>query len=70
MTIEIKMDVKCAECRHPGATDSGICLKCVTAAFSGKAMRSQQGRAVQRRICKVKETHNAGAQARSSSAVK
>ena len=53
--IEIDFDKKCAECGKPGATPSGICLKCVIKAMAGKQMKSAQGKVVQRRIWKTQE---------------
>jgi hypothetical protein len=29
-TIEIDMDRKCAQCKKKGATQNGLCLKCIT----------------------------------------
>jgi len=49
-TLTIDMDKRCAECGKPGATGSGICLPCVIKAMSGRAMLSQAGKAVQKRI--------------------
>jgi len=50
VTLTIDMDKRCAECGKPGAMNGGLCLRCATAAMSGKAMRSPAGRAVQRRF--------------------
>lgn len=49
-TINIDMDKKCAECRKPGAVESGICLRCTSKALSGRPMKSAIGKAVQDRI--------------------
>lgn len=48
-TITINMDKKCAECGKGGAAESGICLSCTSKAITGRTMRSEVGRAVQRR---------------------
>lgn len=29
LTIEINMDRKCVQCRRGGATQGGLCLKCI-----------------------------------------
>jgi hypothetical protein len=52
VTINVRMGVKCAECRKGGAMDSGICLRCAAKAFSDKPMKSAVGQAVQRRMQK------------------
>ena len=57
-TIDINMDRKCAECRKPGATGSGICLKCTTRAMHDKPLRSELGRAVQKRIHETMKTNH------------
>lgn len=50
VTLTINMDSKCAECGKPGATPSGICMKCAAQAMkAGAVMRSTQGKAVQKR---------------------
>ena len=49
--ITIDMDKRCAECRKPGASGSGICIRCVAKAIDPKRkMRSAEGQSVQRRI--------------------
>ncbi len=30
ITINIDLDVKCRECRRPGAVNGGLCMKCIT----------------------------------------
>ena len=55
--LEIDFDKKCAECGKSGATPSGICMKCVTKAMTGKQMKSAQGKVVQRRIWKTQEKY-------------
>lgn len=51
VTITINMDKRCAECRKPGASGSGICIRCVTKAMDPKRkMHSAEGQSVQRRI--------------------
>ncbi len=35
VTITIDMDKKCSACRKPGATQCGLCLKCVTKKILG-----------------------------------
>jgi hypothetical protein len=35
MTINIDMDKKCVRCKKPGATDGGLCLKCVAKRIKG-----------------------------------
>jgi hypothetical protein len=57
ITINIYMDRKCLECRQPGATESGFCMKCVTKAISGKAMKTQQGKAFKLAIDSVFKNH-------------
>lgn len=48
--ITINLDARCAECRKPGATPSGICLRCATKAMDPKrTMKSPEGRGVQER---------------------
>ena len=49
-TIDINMDRRCAECRKPGATASGICMACTAKAMHAKPLRSEVGRAVQKRV--------------------
>lgn len=50
VVLTINMDAKCAECRKPGATPTGICMKCAAKAMRPTArMKSEQGRAVQAR---------------------
>lgn len=50
VVLNINMGVKCVECRKPGATDSGICLKCATKAMDFKRpMKTPQGAVVQAR---------------------
>ncbi len=44
--LTINMDKKCAECRKPGAANSGICLRCVGKIMRGQPMKSAEGRAV------------------------
>ena len=53
VTLTIDMDKRCAECRKPGATGSGICLKCAGRAYNPKPMKSAEGRAVQERIKRI-----------------
>jgi hypothetical protein len=48
-TITFDLDKKCAECGKRGAAASGICLDCTTKAITNKTMKSEIGRAVQRR---------------------
>ena len=50
ITINVDMNTKCAECGKPGATGSGICLRCAAKAIDSKPMKSAQGKAVQRRL--------------------
>ena len=49
-TLTIDFGKRCAECGKPGATGSGICLRCATKAMSGQAMRSARGKEVARRV--------------------
>lgn len=44
-TITIHDGVACGECGRSGATDSGICLPCITKAIGGKRLRTARGRA-------------------------
>lgn len=55
-TFTIDLDKKCAECGKGGAAESGICLACATKAIQGKPMRSEVGRAVQRRFRSFKKS--------------
>lgn len=50
VTVNINMDKKCLECSKGGATDSGICLPCITKAIRGKPMKSVQGRSAAQRM--------------------
>ena len=60
-TIDINMDRECAECRKGGATGSGICLGCTAKAMHDKPLRSEIGRAVQKRIHEaMKANHGNG----------
>jgi uncharacterized OB-fold protein len=47
--LTINIDTKCVECSKPGATPSGICMKCATKAMLGKEMKSRQGKVVAER---------------------
>ena len=50
MTITIDMNKKCAECGKPGASGSGICMKCACKAMKPvPVMKSSQGKDLQRR---------------------
>ena len=51
--LKIDMDKKCAECGKAGAAPSGICLKCVVKAVTGKPMKSAQGKIVQGKIERI-----------------
>lgn len=53
VTINVRMDSKCAECRKGGATDNGLCLTCITKAMGSRPMRSDIGRAVRAHIRKT-----------------
>ena len=46
VTVNINMGSRCAECGKPGATDSGIRLRCANKALAGKPMCSRQGQIV------------------------
>ena len=49
--ITIDMDKKCLECSKGGATDSGLCLRCVAKAMNFKSpMKSPRGQAMQTRL--------------------
>lgn len=49
-TINVHVDVKCAECGKGGATDNLLCLRCTTRAMvPERNMKSAQGKAVQAR---------------------
>jgi hypothetical protein len=50
LTITVKMDAKCAECKKGGACDNGLCLGCTSKAIKGKRMKSAQGAAVAARF--------------------
>ena len=50
LVVNVDMGKRCAECGKPGASDSGICLRCATKALQGKPMRSREGQIVQRRL--------------------
>ena len=48
--LNINMDQKCVECSKGGATNSGLCLKCINRAANLKiVMRSHAGRVMQQR---------------------
>lgn len=32
-TVNVDLDAKCKRCGKPGATQSGVCLKCITKAI-------------------------------------
>lgn len=49
LTITIDLDKKCAECGGKGAHPSGLCSACTTKAIQRRTMKSQEGRAVQKR---------------------
>ena len=49
-TITIDMDRRCAECHKGGATQNGLCLRCITRAVEGRVMRTRVGIEVQKRI--------------------
>lgn len=51
--VNVDLNVNCDECGKPGATDSRICLRCISKATKGKPMKSAAGRAVQERIAKL-----------------
>lgn len=55
LIINVDYDKRCAECGKTGATDSGICLKCITKAIGTKPMKSLQGQAVQKRMNEIIE---------------
>jgi len=40
VTVEINMDKRCAACKKPGATQSGLCLKCAADKILGKIKRA------------------------------
>lgn len=54
LTITVKMDVKCAECKQGGACDNGLCLGCTSKAIKGKKMKTAQGAFVAARFDKLK----------------
>lgn len=50
VVLTVDMDKRCAECGKPGATGSGLCLKCATKALDPDArMKSPEGQAVRAR---------------------
>lgn len=49
-TITIDVNKKCAECGKPGATGSGICLKCAVKVMSDKLLKSAEAKAARKRI--------------------
>lgn len=48
--INIDMDKKCPECGKGGATQNGLCLRCITKSMRGRPMKSDLGRAHQKQI--------------------
>ena len=48
-TINVRMGVHCEEYRKGGATDNGLCLRCMLKALDDKPMKSATGRAMQKR---------------------
>lgn len=56
-TITVDLAKKCAECGKGGAVASGICLGCSAKAVSGRTMKSETGRAVQRRFFEQKSKY-------------
>lgn len=48
--ITIDMDKKCVECGRSGAAASGICLKCLSQILRCVPMRSDEGKAIARKI--------------------
>jgi len=54
VNITIDMDAKCVECKRPGATQCGLCLRCVTRAMQDKPMKSPQGIAMQARQARIR----------------
>ena len=54
VVLTIDMGKRCAECRKPGATPSGICMACANKALAGKTMKSEAGRKVQQRFLRTR----------------
>lgn len=50
----VDLSKKCAECGDPGAVESGICLGCTAKAMRRLPMKSEIGRAVQKRFADAK----------------
>ena len=49
-TLTFDMDSPCAECRKPGATPCGLCMKCATKAmFEHGPLKSAEARGVRKR---------------------
>ena len=62
--LEIDYDKKCAECGKMGATESNICLKCVTKAMDlNRRMKSRAGKIVQMRIWDQRHTKKTSGEA-------
>lgn len=40
--VTVNMNRRCEECRKPGATPNGLCLRCVMKSMGDKPMRSSQ----------------------------
>ena len=55
LTVNIDMGTRCAECGKAGATDNGICLKCVARAMQGKPMKSRQGQILAQRMLNIRK---------------
>jgi hypothetical protein len=50
LTIEVDMNKHCAECGKGGAAQNGLCMSCSGRALSGRVMKSEIGKAVQKRM--------------------
>ena len=61
LVINVDMDKKCVECEQRGAVSpNDICLSCMNKIISGKAMKTQVGKAVQKRYFDRKNTATRG----------
>ena len=42
--ISVDMNKKCSQCGHPGATQNGLCIKCVAKRIKIERMRHKEVR--------------------------
>ena len=57
VSITIDMDKRCAECDKGGATESGICLRCIIKTMGNKPLKSREAIAFRQRMQQLRTNH-------------